>query len=427
MRWKQTGTFALLLCYWLSALSVAQTSPNLDWLSAEERQFLKEHDTIRLAPTPHFPPFEYWEDGSDPDSTEDDRLQGVVSSYLEHFEKELGIKFELVRTNKWSDNLAMLENREIDAVGLLVPWGDRPFASVSDPYITYPAVIVVQKSVIGDLSLKDLAGKRVAVPKAYTGENFLRQNHPEITVVPARDPAHGIHMVSGGDVDAFFGGAAAVAYIAERSGISNLRIAGESDFQYTNGFGVRSDWEIFANIISKTLDRIPDGQKSAFHAQWISEGFLQKKFYEYRRFWWILGSIVSVLILGSIGMGIWNRKQAAFIDQLEIEKQRTEEARREAEAANEAKSSFVAMISHEIRTPMNGVLGMCELLRGTELDSKQLDFLDCASGSAQNLVELVNDILDFSKMEADKLELDPQPFSLQGLAREVTTLSLIHI
>ena len=419
---KRTGILAILCCGWFFAICQAQTSQKPSWLTEEEKQFLVDHPTLKLAPTPHFPPFEYWDPGNDPQSNEDDVFSGVVSSYLNHFEQKLGITFELVRTETWADNLAMLKNREIDAIGLLVPWSDRDYASVSKPYITYPAVIVVKKDVKQDLSLKDLVRKKVAVPNDYTGEQFLRQNHPEIIVVEARDPSHGIQMVSNGEVYAFFGGAAAVGYVAERTGISNLRIAGESDFQYTNGFGVRSDYEIFAGIITKTLNQIPDGQKSALHAQWISEGFLQKKFYENTRFWWLLGSFSGLLLICSIGMGIWNRKQAAFIDQLELAKKRTEQARSEAEAANEAKSAFVAMISHEIRTPMNGVLGMCELLRGTHLDSKQTDYLECASGSAENLVELINDILDFSKMEAGKLELDLQPFSLQQLVREVTTL-----
>ena len=123
----------------------------------------------------------------------------------------MGIEFEMVQTKTWAENLAALESREIDAVGLLVPWDDRDFAAVSAPYITYPAAIVVRKDVTQELSLKDLAGKKVAVPNDYTGEKFLRQYHPEIIVVEANDPRHGINMVASGDVYAFFGGSAAVA------------------------------------------------------------------------------------------------------------------------------------------------------------------------------------------------------------------------
>jgi signal transduction histidine kinase/CheY-like chemotaxis protein len=412
--------FALVICGWGYPTCKAQSASiqNLNWLTADERDFLEKHPVITVAPTPDYPPFEYWS----PKANGEYEFKGVVSSYLKHFESELGIKFEMIRTERWADNLEGLKSREIDAVSLLVPWTDRTFVKVSEPYISYPAVIIVQKSVTEDLSLKDLNGKKVAVPDNYTGEAFLRQNYPDIDVVEVIDPADGVRKLAAGEVCAFFGGSAVVAYMGQREGINNLRIAGESDFMYQNGFAIRSDWGIFADIISKTLKRIPAGQRSAFHEEWISDGFFQKKFYEYAQFWWGLGFALSTLVVGTVGMIFWNRRQAAFIEQLEAEKQRTEVARLDAEAANEAKSSFVAMISHEIRTPMNGVLGMCELLRATGLDTQQSEYLDFASGSAENMVELINDLLDFSKMEAGKLELDLQPFSLERLLKEVIAL-----
>ena len=97
-------------------------------------------------------------------------------------------------------------------------------------------------------------------------------------------------------------------------------------------------------------------------------------------------------------------------------------ARERAEAANDAKSRFLANVSHEVRTPLNGILGMAELLAGSALDAEQDTYVAAIRSSGSALAALVDEILDFSKIEAGKLDLACEPFDVALLVEGVVEL-----
>jgi PAS domain S-box-containing protein len=282
----------------LMAANLAATADKPAWLNQAEWNFIQQQDAIKIAPDPTFPPVEE----IDPQGV----YRGIAADYVHLLEAKLKIRFTVVDLKNWDAVLDAARARRVDLLPAAANTPKRQeFLLFSSPHLVLPGVIMVRTDTTGDLGLKDLYGKKVAVVSGYLWQEYLETDHKEIQIVPVPNLSAGLQMVSLGEADAVIEALPIAIHFIERSGISNLRVAGETGYFTRLSFATRKDWPLLNSVIEKTLAQITPTEKRDIFNKWIS--LKAQGEFPWQTFWQVAAVILfAVAVLLVLGL-IWIR------------------------------------------------------------------------------------------------------------------------
>ncbi len=273
----------------------AHASTALIELNDEERQWLSEHSTIRLAVDIDWSPFEYID--------ADRQHVGMAAEYISLVEKKLGIHFEIEKSKPWSEVVTLVKNRDLDMFSCVVSTAQRlEYVDFTKPYLSFPMVIVTSDKVTYVNGLSDFQDETVAVVRGYATQDLLEKNHPDLNLFLADNVTQALEQVSLGKVYAYVGNIATVSDVIRREGLTNIKISGETAYRFELSMGVRNDWPEFTPILQKALDSITAQERDQIYRNWIKLQY--EHGFEYDLLWQILA---VVFLLVAIVL-IWNRR-----------------------------------------------------------------------------------------------------------------------
>ncbi|WP_236891290.1 response regulator [Desulfoluna limicola] len=254
----------------------------------------------------------------------DGGFQGIIADYLKIITQRSGLRFSFQQSDTWAGVLQKYADRSIDVIPALASEDlvGRPIL-LTDPFISFPLVIVTREDIPFIQETFQLNGQLVAVGKGYTSYHFLNSTYPQITTVQVDTVKEALIKVSNGEVFAFVGHLAVAIENLQRLGMTNLKIAGATEFEFDHRIGVTPDASPAVTIINKVLASMDEEDHRAIYRKWLDVHY--EKGFDYASLWKLL---TGFILISGAGL-FWSWKLSRINRNLSYEM----EERRQVEAA----------------------------------------------------------------------------------------------
>lgn len=373
-------------------------------LSAEEAQALRH--TLRVGWPSDFAPVAFADSSGRP--------SGLASEYLRKL-RLIGAQFSPVQPAPWKSIREAIRGEAVD-VAVAVPRDGTWFGKdwiYSQPFATVANVVVAARDGVDIRSLGDLNGLRVASSDPERVTRYVRSVAPQARVVPVPSTERGLRDVVAGHADVYVGNLAAVDAVIRARHSGQLEVVATTGLDDELSFAVQRRHAPVVNVIDRMLSQMDPGEKQDLRSKWIAVSYGQGV--DWATLWRWLAPVLGILLTAIVLQG-WNQiRLAREVRRRKDTEVELERARALAERAAEAKAGFLATMSHEIRTPMSAIMGMVEILDGTELTLDQKDILAIVGEATRTLRLLLDDVLDVSRLEGGGMQLNPAATDVSAL------------
>ncbi|MCL2260231.1 MAG: transporter substrate-binding domain-containing protein [Fibromonadales bacterium] len=380
----------------------------------EERKYMRDNPVIHFSSEYYNYPVSFY-------NKHEDEWQGIFYDIIKETSELTGLSFKRVNDNRteWPEMLRQVTSGEAYMISELIPteerrekgflWTNMP--SVEDNYA------LLSKSEMQNVTLKEVLNLKVGVPRGTAYAEMFRNwfpNHP--SAIDYESSSAAFEALESGEVDLVISSQRRLLALTNYHEYSGYKA--NLVFNHVAGsyFGFNKDHAILCSIFNKVF-QIVDVKSIA--EPWVLRTYdYEGKMAKAQRPWLIGTSVLLLCVLMLV---------LALLLVKHNERQRLEELvlirTTQAEAANRAKSMFLAKMSHEIRTPMNAIIGMADMaLLGEDLSEKVREEIVTIKRAGENLLSIINDILDFSKIENGKLELTPRNYLFSSLVHDVRSI-----
>lgn len=266
-------------------------------LTEAEQQWLEKNRNIRISPNPNFVPIDFFEG--------DTLYSGVGADLLKEIEHRLPLTFTIVRYNNQAEIYEAINRKETDLLPALVVSEERKqFLLFTEPFLHLQNVIVVRKNDTTITSVKQLAGKRLAIVRGSTVHRNIQNIVPNIRLIGVNSGLESLYEVSFGRADAAIVNLASAAYLIKERDLANLKVAADYSMKLPIAMGVRKDLPELRNILDKAFAAIPEKRKNAILHKWLG--------LQLQTEWWMelpwqgIGLAVGFLLLASFVIIFWN-------------------------------------------------------------------------------------------------------------------------